>query len=1267
MATATLRPNATPYNQGWTVVGASAHGAVDDDPTDDATYVQAAAGGWLLVYDLGPLTLPAYAQIRSVSVRVRRRGNSSAVLDVATGYQPRTGSYQRVVLSSGEKPTSTIATKTYGSLVAAPGGAAWDNNTVVPNLQVSLGANDTNIRVYEVYADVVYDTAPTCVVTAPLGEVVGTQVPVVEFSYTDTEGSALERAHAKVFTAAQHAASGFGPDTAAAFWDSGEVLTNAQSLTVGTPLPDGDYHVYVRAADAGSGGRFGPWASAEFTMGGQLPAAPTLSGAADSTYRRNVLTVTQRDNLLSYGQSTSGTGSGDGWYPDDNTTLDSISPTAPTATTLSETFTGANGALSAANTDVNWTVVRGSFAVASNQLTSADSELILPSAIRADGTLPSVDHFAQVVVNTLSTSVDRSVHLVLRMAGSGYAGIVVELNQKFNRFAVWEALTATTGRAVSGFRSLPKALALPATWRAEVSGSTVSVYVQMANDSAVQLLGQWTTSILTGTQVGLGLYNAGSTSLVDSFTAGDLAPVVGGASGASGAGLLEVTAVAARQARVISGGRYGWVTPVTGGEQLTVLASAWQTADAARQARVDVEYFGADEDPLVDAVFTEGWAGANGSAWDTGSWTPDHGTGATDTVQNGAGVLTTGAIAYLSPARMYGSGTTALADCEALVKIVPASTTAETRGTVGLRTDGTWSLGYPAVGYFVELDPQNDVVLVRRGSGSAVLNGSGTAYTVPAIGTYVRLRCHGTTVAAKWWDSDRQEPAVWGFVTEDATHSAAGRVSVTAQNGGDAVVRAWTFSGLTVDSLSYHSFGALFTTATDGELTESRRNVVVPAGATGAKTVLVSFPTGAGESFVWDKIGLVPGADRDWSRGGLCVANLYDSDESAFESSGTSGWTASTDAAVVRATDYPASPAGTALELAWSATSGLPGAVYAYGPAKHAVAGDDYAVRAWLWRIAADVSDLQLGVQFLDSSDGPLAQSFAASVLPEVDRQFLTSAHTMRAPAGTAKVRAVLACSPVQAGAAAITRVHLVRGGVAPAAYQPGPAADGYALAEYSDDGGQSWERVRGTAEAAYPSGHPRTVTVYDHEAPPGAARTYRASTAAVDYYLDADGAATVVSEPSAELSLTLPASEFWLKDPLVPARTLLLTIGGDLEHSSREPQESHDTLGRPNAVVVSDVVKGEEFTLPLVFKTAESYRQFEELRAAGNPLLFQSDFGEQWYVKVGPERRTVVKNSIVRLSTPLRLVDVSAVEVDRPDPDESNADVVTSSVWETV
>lgn len=1275
MATVTLRPTGTRYNSGWTLsTGTTAHTLVDDEPADNATYVQAKPGAWLLVFEMGALTLPAYALITSVGVRVRRKGDGSARFDVGLQYEPTPGKFISQNLSTAEKPSSTIADKNYGSLVVAPGGADWDNDTIIPNLQVVVAAADTDVRVYEVYVDVEYDEAPTCVVTSPVGEITGTQIPSVEFFYADTEGSALERARVKIFTAAQYNATGFVPDISTAFWDSGEVLTTSPSVPVTVPIPNGDYHVYARVSDAGSGGRFGPWASAEFTMGGELPAAPTLSVTTDSDNRRHVLTVTQNDNLLSYTQSTMDAedGEGDGWHPDNNTAITSISSTSPTATTLAETFTGANGALAAGNTDINWTVVKGSFAVSSNQLTSSDSGTILPSAIRTDSTLPSTDHYAQVVVNALATNADRSAGVVLRMASSGYAGIVVELNQRFNaagsataagRFAVWEAVTSTTGRKVSGFRDLPKPLVLPATWKAAVSGDQVYVYIKMSGDTSFTFLGQWTTTITTGTQVGITLYNAGSTALVDTFEAGDQEPVV---SGSSGAWLGEVTVTAARQGRLFSGSRYGWGTPVTAGEPLTVVSAAWQNANAARSCRTDVEYFTADDEPLTNVVFSETWTGANNDNWDS-DWTSTHAGAADDSIQNNRGRLTTGAVAYNAPAREYASGMTAIADCEVLVLAIPSSTTAEMRGIIGLRTDGTYSgvnPGHPAAGYFVEIDPQNDNIYVREAGSVGVL--ATVALTIPIQGVYIRFRVHGTSILVKGWDATVQEPAQWSWIGEDSTWTAAGKLTLTAQNGADAVSRYWDFDDLKIDDLSYCNFGTAFTTNTDGSLKENSRNIVVPAGAVSANVILVMFPTGGSEVFTWDRVGVMPGHNRDWSRGGLVTTNLYGPNASSFEESAatTAGWAAGTDASIARDT-YAAPPSGAALELSWSGSSGFPAAVYAYGPAVPATAGLDYAIRAWVWRIDALTALLRVGMRFLDASNSELAVSLGTDVLPTVGLEWADATHAVEAPAGTASVQAVLAATAVTTGAAAITRVMLVEGSEAPTVYQPGPAAPAYALCEYTDDGGITWERVRGTTSAYY--GSDRTIDVYDHEAPPGQARRYRVSTAAVDYYVDSSGGATVVSEPSAEASATLTNSGFWLRDPLVPARLLEITIAGDLEEASREPQESHDPLGRATPVIVSDVVKGAEFALPLVFKTAEDYEMFEELRSSGGPLLFQGDFSRQWFVKLSDTRRSVLKSSIVRAVTPVRFVEIGAVEVDRPDPSEDNSGIVTGVVWETV
>lgn len=1269
MATATLRPDGTRYNSGWTLsTGSTAHTLVDDDPLDDATYMQAAPGAWLLVFTMGALTLPAYARVTSVAVRVRRKGDGAARFDVGLQYEPSPGVYVSQTLSVGEQPSSTITTKNYGSLVVAPGGADWDNDTIIPNLQVVVAAADTDVRVYEVYADVTYDEAPTCVVTSPVGEITGTQVPSVGFFYSDPEGAALERAHVKIFTAVQYNTAGFVPDISTAFWDSGEVLTTSPSVPVAVPVPNGDYHVYVRVADAGSGGRFGPWASAEFTMGGELPAVPTLSVSTDADNRRHVLSATQLDNLLSYTQSTMDAegGEGDGWHPDNNTAIVSVSSTAPAATTLAETFTGGNGALSGANTDINWTVVKGNFAVSSNQLTSSDTELILPSAIRTDSTLPSADHYAQVVVNALAAGADRSAGVVLRMASSGYSGIVVELNQQNNRFAVWEALTSTTGRAVSGFRDLPKPLALPATWKAAVSGDQVYVYIKMSNDSDFVFLGQWATGILTGTQVGITLYNANSIALVDTFAAGDQAPVV---SGSSGAWLSEVTVTAARQGRLFSGSRYGWGTPVTAGEPLTAVGAAWQDANAARSCRVDVEYFTAAEEPLANVVFSEVWAGSNGDNWDTGDWTSTHGGAADDAVQNGRGRLTTGTVAYNTPAREYASGMSALADCEVSCLVVTSSTSAEVRGIVGVRGNGSYSgsdPGHPAAGYFAEVSPDFASVFLRKaGVSSPVL--ATISLPTPIQGVRIRLRAHGTSVLIKAWDANLQEPAKWGWIGQDSDWAAAGKVTLTAQNGADAVQRYVEFDDLAVDDLSYCNFGTVFTTNTDGSLAEDSRNLVVPAGAVSANVILVMFPAGAGEVFVWDRVGLMPGHNRDWSRGGLVTTNLYGPNASSFEvaSAGVAGWTAGTDAAIARDT-YVAPPSGAALELSWDGSSGFPAAVYTYGPAVPAAAGLDYSVRAWVWRLSALTALLRVGFRFVDSSRSELAVSLGADVLPAVGLEWADATYeAVVAPPGTAAVQVAVAATAVEAGAAAVTRVHPVQGSAAPAVYQPGPAAPAYALAEFTDDGGITWERVRGTTGAYYGSG--RAVDVYDHEAPPGLSRRYRVSTAAVDYYVDSAGGATVVSEPSGEVSAALANSGFWVRDPLVPARLLEVKHSGDLDHVAHTPMEVHYTLGAEFPAAVRDTPKGEVFTWPLTFLTAESWRQFEEIRRDGGVLLFQSDFGQQWYVVLGPDRRSVLKRSSNRADVPVRMVEITATEVDRPDPSEDNAGVVTGVVWELV
>lgn len=1265
MTLVTVRPNGTNYAGTWTIGGgaASRHAATSDD--SDSTYVSPAAGDWLCVLDVAAPTIPPLAQIRSVAIRLKRLGNGSAPLDVAAGFKPAGGgAYQTNLLVQGERPTSSIATKTYGSLVRAPGGAAWTPQ-ILGLLQVSFGANSSSIRIHEVYVDVVYDEAPTVVITAPVGTVRGSQQPVIVAAYQDPEGAPCERVHGKIFTSAVASAAGFSPYTSTAVFDSGELLSTSPQVAVTTVLPAGSYVAAFRAADAGSGGRFGVWATARFTMGGELPSVPTVTIAAEDDLRRVALTAVQTDNLLSYAQSTVS----DGWVPaDSNTTLTSTPTTAPPTSGgglgLIDTFTGSNGALSASNSDLDWTVDSGSWSVASNALTCSTgggSATTPPSTLRsATQVLNSSDHYVQLPFTALPAGAAAAVWLRMSAAHVGYLCQVTGWGQ----FIVERWAGSGNKFPVSGgFQDLPKTLVLPATVRGEIQGSTIRILVKAANDADFILLGEYTdTAITTGVQPGLSLYNALSTATCDNFAAGELAQVVGGGSD-SGPALGAVTATAARPASITTGGPGGASTPVIGGEVVTVRAAGWQAANAARSLLLDAEFDNVDG-PLVDPLFTETWAGVTGAHWDTGRWTSSHLTGATDTLAAG-GTLTTGVTANTTAARMNATGMASTRDAELLVRVA-LSNIGDTQARIGLRSDGTFNGGTgpgPAKGYFVAIDSANSAVIVRSAPTTALNGASGQSFVPKAAGTWLRLRVRDVTslgvtlIQAKWWDVGADEPAAWNFKgTDTAWYNTSGRVALSISQT-TANIRSGTFNNLTVDSLSNHSFGTAWSTHTDSSLSSQSRTITTPAAAVGCRLVATAIPTGSSEHFVWSAAAIMPGAGRSWARGGLTVANLYSGDEGCTATT----WTPSDNASLTTATQLGVTE-GTAIQVAWN--SGSQDIVYATGPGKPAVVGELYGVGARLGRFTG-VNLEQLGLEFQDTTGAVLHRSFGLNIAPVLGATSLLAAtHTAVAPEGTATVHACLAAGAA-APSAQITQVQVIPGGTLPAVWQPGPAAAGYARAESSDDGGQIWELIRGTATALFGPG--RAVTVYDNEAPTGGTRLWRVSTAAVDYTLDADGAALAVSLPAGPLTATLTTPGWWLRDVLTPARLLSIHIPGNLDYASDEPQTVYSPLGRRTPVIVTDVVKGEVFSIPLLFQSETDRLYFEELRNAGSTLLFAGPQGRQWFVRLGRTRKSTLLRSADQANSPITTVSIDATEVDRPDPSIDLSDLVTQLVWEVV
>lgn len=119
--------------------------------------------------------------------------------------------------------------------------------------------------------------APSVDVLSPEGVVRDDSTPMVEWSYFDPENDPQATYQVKIFTQAQYSATGFDPTTAAAFWDSGEVVdANARTRDVGTSLTNpGTFRAYVRCSQAGAS--YTPWAFSDFTMNLVAPAAPTLT------------------------------------------------------------------------------------------------------------------------------------------------------------------------------------------------------------------------------------------------------------------------------------------------------------------------------------------------------------------------------------------------------------------------------------------------------------------------------------------------------------------------------------------------------------------------------------------------------------------------------------------------------------------------------------------------------------------------------------------------------------------------------------------------------------------------------------------------------------------------------------------------------------------------------------------------------------------------------------------------------------------------------
>lgn len=319
MASVVLRPNAlASAGANWSVVGAANYptALADDSDTTYALHANVAATDELVV-DLATLALPALAQIRSITARVRWGLHTVDALRRDVELRSRVDGVTRTEVSLNLNAVTTPATHSGPAQATDPGGAAWSQASL-DSLQLVLRAHPVpsggyDFRALALYADVVYNEAPVITVTGPADDDAGvagvqsrTSQPTITWTYADPESDAQESWSVRVYEQPAGGWAGFDPNTTtekAVYTGAG--FSSGTSVKVGTGseppvyLRNGIVHrAYVRATDAGSGRRWSAWAYREFTVVLDPPQTATITPTAETATARIALALQGRDNVL---------------------------------------------------------------------------------------------------------------------------------------------------------------------------------------------------------------------------------------------------------------------------------------------------------------------------------------------------------------------------------------------------------------------------------------------------------------------------------------------------------------------------------------------------------------------------------------------------------------------------------------------------------------------------------------------------------------------------------------------------------------------------------------------------------------------------------------------------------------------------------------------------------------------------------------------------------------------------------------------------------
>lgn len=191
---------------------------------------------------------------------------------------------------------------------------------------------------------------------------------------------------------------------------------------------------------------------------------------------------------------------------------------------------------------------------------------------------------------------------------------------------------------------------------------------------------------------------------------------------------------------------------------------------------------------------------------------------------------------------------------------------------------------------------------------------------------------------------------------------------------------------------------------------------------------------------------------------------------------------------------------------------------------------------------------------------------------------------------------------------------------------------------EYSDDGGTTWQFVRGATALIFPEADP-TIQVSDVEVTPIYTRLYRAQTWTAFWPPGFSPYAFASESPP---NLAQP----WLVDP-VDGLTLPLSIKpGSFTNTQLEDMTVTYPLGRKKPLVVFSDIHGQDGQITIVIQNFQDEAIFQELMQRQTVLLLMTPEPNHWYIR---RTSSVSTDRPIQMMSGYREHTFTYVEVDRP------------------